>query len=515
MERETIQAVRDATSIRELVNEHTQLQGAGEQLKGVCPIHDDNDPSLYVHPGKNIWYCHGCHKGGDAIQFVMDARKLSFLEAVDFLAERAGVAVELNKERFAALATSSGEHIFFGKNLWTNEKPELEHKRKMAIAYLESRKVTPETAQLFELGMTNYGHISFPFMNEAGNVTGHAYRPATDNQDDWDNRPKYYNDRNGVAFNKSQSLFGVLHPNCTDNVVHLVEGYFDAIAMWMAGSHAYAIGGTALTPEQAKKIARKWPQVVLYFDGDNAGHEATLRAIPILYKAGVKSVRVLRPSEGSDPWSMVFTEDRPIESTSMVDGYDYLVTHLPDDPAQCIREIRPILEHLQYEDRFAIYQRVGARSGMPQALFTYKKRAPAELFAPPHMDPNIESILKLLIHRPGIIEPLVHLEPDHVDDPSNGCRGEVRDVIYRLMEEEEILSIMDDIDAEDLKKNLARIASNAEEDTIELAAKQAACNLAVKWLTKEIWRVAKTDPMAAIELQRKRLFLMEENRGGE
>jgi len=221
---------------------------------------------------------------------------------------------------------------------------------------------------------------------------------------------------------------------------------------------------------------------------------------------------VLRPSEGSDPWSMVFTEDRPIESTSMVDGYDYLVTHLPDDPAQCIREIRPILEHLQYEDRFAIYQRVGARLGMPQALFTYKKRAPVELYDSPQLDPNIEAILKLLIHKPGIIEPLVHLEPDHVDDQSNGCRGDIRDVIHRLMEEEEILPIMDDIDAEDLKKNLARIASNAEENAIELAAKQASCNLAVKWLTKEIWRLSKSDPVDAIELQKKRLFLMEENR---
>ena len=508
MERETIKAVRDATSIQEIVSEHTQLQGAGEQLKGVCPIHDDNDPSLYVHPGKNIWYCHGCHKGGDAIQFAMDALQMSFLEAVDFLAERAGIAVELNKERFAALAASGGEHIRFGKNLWSDERPEFSHKRKGAIAYLESRKVNTETAKLFQLGMTEYGHISFPFMNEAGNVTGHAYRPATDDKVDG---PKYYNDHNGAAFNKGQSLFGIASVP-TDPSVYLVEGYFDAIAMWQTGANAMAIGGTALTIEQAKRVARKWPKVVLFFDGDNAGHKATLRAIPILYKAGVKSVHVMRPSEGSDPWSMVFTEPRTIESTSVVDGYDYLVTHLPDDPAQGFREIRPVLEYLRYEDRFAIYQRVGARWGMPQSLFTWKRTAPAELFASAQLDPNVEAILKLLIHRPGILEPLVHLEPDHVDDQSNGCRGAIRDVIHRLMEEEEILSIMDDIDAEDLKKNLARIASNAEENSIELAAKQAACNLAVKWLTREIWRVSKTDPMGAIELQKKRLFLMEENR---
>ena len=321
--------------IEEDVGQYVNLKRSGSNLFGLCPFHGEKTPSFSVAPDKGIYYCFGCHKGGGVINFEMEIEGLSYPDAVRALAQRVGMEVPddeeyqsryRKQERLWALAKEAAR--FFVTQLYAPTGAE-------GLRYAQSRGMSKGTLTRFGIGfapdswdslckamrakgytdeeLKDAGLVSvsqkngnifdrfrnrlmFPIIDVRGNVIGFGGR-VMDNS-----TPKYLNSPETEIFNKRKNLFALNVAKKTKlGYLILVEGYMDAIALHQYGFDcAVASLGTSLTEEHAVLLSRYTEQVVLIYDGDEAGQNATRRAIPMLERAGLQ-VKVLQMRDAKDP----------------------------------------------------------------------------------------------------------------------------------------------------------------------------------------------------------------------
>ena len=323
--------------IEDVVGQYVSLKRSGSNLFGLCPFHGEKTASFSVAPDKGIYYCFGCHKGGGVINFQMEVEGLSYPDAVRALAKRVGMEVPEDEqyqsryrqqERLWALHKEAAR--FFHSQLYAPVgRAALEYAfgRGMSKSILTTFGVgyAPDTWDSMVKAMRAKGYteqelkdsglvtvsqkngnlfdrfrdrLMFPIIDVRGNVIGFGGRIISNDKD----TAKYLNSPETMIFNKRKNLFGLnLAKKTKQDHLILVEGNIDVVALHQYGfDNAIASLGTSLTEEQAALMTRYTDQVVLIYDGDKAGQNATQRAIPILEKAGLQ-VKVLQIKDAKDP----------------------------------------------------------------------------------------------------------------------------------------------------------------------------------------------------------------------
>ena len=335
---EFLSELKMRTDITDLVSSYVSLDSRrqGRTHKGLCPFHNEKTPSFMVYEDTQSFYCFGCGAGGDAITFTMKIENLDYVEAVKFLADRAGLSLpednyddSLHQKKNRILAANREAARFFYSCL-------LDEKNKHALNYFLNRGLTPQTIKHFGLGyapdswdslikhMRSKGfsvnelyeadlvkkstkngerfydnfrnRMMTPIIDIRGNVIGFGGRVLDDS------KPKYVNTADTLVYKKSHEVFAMNYAkNSKKDFLIVAEGYMDVIALHQAGfTNAVACLGTALTQEQARLMKRYTDEVVLSYDSDEAGQKATKRAMQIFADSGLK-VRVLQLRGGKDP----------------------------------------------------------------------------------------------------------------------------------------------------------------------------------------------------------------------
>ena len=323
--------------IEDVVGQYVTLKRSGSNLFGLCPFHGEKTASFSVAPDKGIYYCFGCHKGGGAVNFIMEVEGMNYPDAVRHLAKRVGMEVPEDEqyqsryrqqERLWALHKEAAR--FFHSQLYAPVgKAALEYAlgRGMSkyilttfgvgyapdswdslVRAMKAKGYTEE--ELKESGMVTISQkngnifdrfrdrLMFPIIDVRGNVIAFGGRTIKKDAD----VAKYLNSPETLIFNKRKNLFGLnLAKKTKENALILVEGNIDVVTLHQYGfDNAVASLGTSLTEEQAALMTRYTDQIILVYDGDKAGQNATQRAIPILEKAGLQ-VKVLQIKDAKDP----------------------------------------------------------------------------------------------------------------------------------------------------------------------------------------------------------------------
>ena len=334
---EWIDEVREKNDIVDVISEYVLLKPQGKGFFGLCPFHAEKTPSFHVNPEKQLYHCFGCGAGGNVFTFVMAMEKLDFMEAVKFLAERAGMALP---------QTTQAEEFIRSKNrrdrIYQINREAARYYHRMlfspeggrALSYLKSRGVDLNTIRRFGIGYAPDGwenakrhllslgfeeellvesgiavsskgrsydrfrnRVVFPIIKPRGLVVGFGGRVLDDSL------PKYLNSPESAVFHKSSTLFGLNLIRGGSSLDHMIiaEGYMDVVTLHRFGfKNAVASLGTSLTQQQAKLIRRYTQQVYIAYDGDTAGQKATLRGLDILQDAGLR-VKVILFPEDMDP----------------------------------------------------------------------------------------------------------------------------------------------------------------------------------------------------------------------
>ena len=338
--KETIEQVLMRNDIETLIGSYVSLKRAGSNLIGLCPFHSEKSPSFTVYPADNSFYCFGCGAGGDAITFIRKRENLDYPDAVEFLANRAGITIvkeergvvssapKFDRNRMFQMNVDAAK--FFNKCLFADDPD-----AKNALAYFtEVRGLSMATIKHFGLGfapnsfdvfskyMLAKGYtydelvagflcgkndkgryydafrnrIMFPIIDVSGNVIAFGGRVMDDS------KPKYKNSSDTPVFKKSRNLFALnfARHNCQESLI-LCEGYMDVIAMHAAGfENAVATLGTAITSEQARMMSRYTKKVIISYDADEAGQKAAMRAVKMLTDVGL-DVSILKVPGAKDP----------------------------------------------------------------------------------------------------------------------------------------------------------------------------------------------------------------------
>jgi len=340
-EQSWIDEVKAGSDLADVVSEYIRLKPSGKGFFGSCPFHKEKTPSFHIHADKQIYRCFGCGEGGNVITFVMSIERLGFVEAVLFLARRAGIAFPDAKS-----ANNNGSGIENEKGLREKiykanveaakfyRSTLLSPEGREAYDYLESRGIGAKTINTFGLGYSPTGwdslknvllkagfeerflvksgllaenngntydrfrsRIIFPIIDLSGRVVGFGGRALDDST------PKYLNSSESLVFNKGKVLYGLNRlskKRPLDNLI-LAEGYMDVLMMYQFGFDNVAASlGTSLTREQAKILNRSAKQILIAYDGDSAGQKAALRAFDILDEVGC-AVKALVLPDGIDP----------------------------------------------------------------------------------------------------------------------------------------------------------------------------------------------------------------------
>ena len=329
-----LDALVERNPIEEVVGQYVTLTRKGSNLFGLCPFHSEKTGSFSVAPEKGIYYCFGCHKGGGVINFIMEIESLSYPDAVRFLAKRAGLEMPEDEEYRAQYKRTERLYALCKDAARWFRKQLLADAGREARDYIVKRGLSTQTVNRFGLGfspnewsalmdaMQKQGYtqkelldaglavngkkggvydrfrnrLMFPIIDIRGNVIGFGGRVMDDST------PKYLNSPETEIFNKRKNLFALnIEKKSKQGRMILTEGYMDAISLHQYGFDcAVASLGTSLTEEHAAILAKYVPEVVLTYDGDEAGQNATRRAIPMLEKTGIQ-VRVLRMQGAKDP----------------------------------------------------------------------------------------------------------------------------------------------------------------------------------------------------------------------
>ena len=339
-----IEEIRNAANVVDIISEYVPLRKRGKNYIGLCPFHSEKTPSFTVSDDKQIFHCFGCHAGGNVFKFIMDYKKISFIESIQELAEQLGVTLEYD-EGVSAEKQSEQEELYdinteaaryFSNNLLNDPEGEI------ARQYFQNRNIKPQILRAFGLGyalngwenLINYlkqknidlekalqlgligrnsdgrlhdklaGRIIFPIFSPNGRVVAFAGRILGKDA----KGAKYINSPESIIYVKGRILYGLSHAKDEIrrlNKAILVEGYMDLISLYQSGiKNVVAVSGTALTDDQAQLLSRYTKNVVLIFDADAAGIKASMRSIEILLKKDF-DIKIASLPKGEDPDSYV------------------------------------------------------------------------------------------------------------------------------------------------------------------------------------------------------------------
>lgn len=350
-----LQELKERSDIGDIISSYVNLKRRGKNLVGLCPFHNEKTGSFTVYPENGSFYCFGCHAGGDVITFIMKIENLDYIEAVKFLAGRAGLKMpedgvddSLSRLKSRVLEINRETARFYHNCLLSEEG-------KKGLEYFTKRGLSPSIIRRFGLGYspdskfalvnhlkrlkyTNdemisanvalptksgnvidrfYARAMFPIIDLRGNVVAFGGRILTDE------KPKYINTSDTPVYKKSAGLFAMnIAKNTQDGRLILAEGYMDVISLHAAGfSGTIASLGTSLTTEQARVIARYAKEVIICYDSDEAGQKAAQRAIPILRDTGLL-VKVMAVPGNKDPDEFIRSngKDGPIKFKALLDS---------------------------------------------------------------------------------------------------------------------------------------------------------------------------------------------------
>jgi DNA primase len=326
IEQEKIEEIKRQTDIVDVVGRYVQLKKLGKNYRGLCPFHSEKNPSFYVNPEKGIYYCFGCKKGGNAINFLMEYEKLDFPDAIKRLAKNLGIEIDTTKGlRYKELYEANELACQFyaqclskdigrrGQEYLTRRSMKLDKLQDFRLGYapasgglttfMRQKGVSPARLQQAGLVSTNRelfrDRLIFPIFNLSGRIIGFGGRGIDDYI-----QPKYLNSPETPIFKKGEGLYGLYQSReqiRSTGEVLLVEGYFDLLSIYQYGfDNICAPLGTSLTEQQALLLSRFARKGIILFDGDLSGIKAALRAIGLLIDAQVDVFVTLLP-ENSDP----------------------------------------------------------------------------------------------------------------------------------------------------------------------------------------------------------------------
>lgn len=480
-EKRIVEEIISRVSLREVVEEYVALRRAGREYKGLCPFHHETSPSFYVIEDKRFFYCFGCHTGGDVIKFLQLAAGMTRQEAIQRLAQRAGISIrgeisgaQTAQERHRAqlLHALQVAHEFFRACL---KGP----KGEPARTYLRQRGVPDDIVETYGLGYGGPGDLSlvealksrgvslahaeevglvsrtgsvlyerfsrrllFPIFNLDGAVVAFSGRILPPEEEG----PKYLNSPDSPVFRKGAYVFGLYQARGAlrrERRAIIVEGNFDVLAMAASGiPEAVAPLGTALTPEQLRTIKRFANSVVVMFDGDEAGRKASRRAVGLLIEAGIEGRIALLP-KGEDPASLAFQgkgdvileaikTSRPmiswfIESLVEVHG------RTPHGLRAVVEEAREAFRLEQDAFRYGLYceelaRVLGVDVRRIRGLMRRNEKVEAEREEGPHCPSLEKALLELFLVHPRLLH-------DFLERGSSGwiTHREARDILGKMM----------------------------------------------------------------------------------
>jgi DNA primase len=380
---ESLERVKAAADIVEVVSAHTDLRRQGARYTGLCPFHEERTPSFSVEPTEKLYHCFGCGVGGDVIKFVEEKEGLGFAEAVEVLADRYGVELEREQEDPRAEAKRQRRRrleqllersaAFYSNYLWESEEAgkardylagrglREEVLRAFGVGYAPSawdkilvrgQQAGFSVEELRAVGLAQRGRsggdydrfrerIMFPIRDRRGRVLGFGGRAMRSDQG-----AKYVNTAETDFFHKSQILYGVDVAKAAiakAGRAVVVEGYTDVLALHQAGiEEAVGVMGTAITPDQVAALSGMVDEVVLALDADSAGQEAMLRAQRVAAGRRMR-LRVAAMPAGEDPAEMMAAEGGPERFRELLDSAEELTAF----------QVRLVLERTDVSDPVA------------------------------------------------------------------------------------------------------------------------------------------------------------------
>ena len=370
----TVDIIIETAHVEEVVGEFITLKKRGANLLGLCPFHGEKTPSFTVSSVKGIYKCFGCGKAGNSVNFVMDHLKLTYPEALKWLAKKYNIEViereitpaerELQTERESMLIVMQYAQRYFSETML-----QIDEGKSIGLGYFKERDLKDDIISKFQLGysleeknsFTNTaikngyspkylaktgmsilsnryvegneikgndlfdryaGRVMFPIHDDGGRVVAFGGRTLTKDK----KIAKYINSPETEIYNKSKILYGLWLGKKTiqeKDTCFLVEGYMDVIAMHQAGiENVVASSGTSLTVDQIKSIHRFTKNIVVLYDGDEAGQKASSRAIPLLLEEGM-NVKLLQFPDNDDP-------DSFSRKVTIQEFHDYIETNVTD-----------------------------------------------------------------------------------------------------------------------------------------------------------------------------------------
>jgi DNA primase len=418
---DSVERVKQAADIVEVVSAHTDLRRQGARYVGLCPFHDERTPSFSVEPTEKLYHCFGCGVGGDVIKFVEEKDGLNFAEAVELLADRYGVELEREQEDPRAEAKRQRRRrleelldraaSFYSSYLWESEEAgkardylagrglREEVLRTFGVGYAPSawdkllvrgQRAGFSVEELRGVGLVQKGRsggdydrfrerIMFPIRDRRGRVLGFGGRAMRSDQG-----AKYVNTAETEFFHKSQILYGVDRAKAAiakAGRAVVVEGYTDVLALHQAGmEEAVAVMGTAITGEQVAALSGMVDEVILALDADSAGQEAMLRAQSVAAGRRMR-LRVAAMTAGEDPAEMMAADGGPERFRGILEQAEELVAFQvglvlgrtdigsPVARDQALAEVAPVLAGMgETAGREDLVRRVAERLDLDPAM---------------------------------------------------------------------------------------------------------------------------------------------------
>lgn len=410
---EIIQKIKDENDIVDIISETVKLKKAGRNYSGLCPFHNEKTPSFSVSQEKQIYKCFGCGEAGNVVTFLMKTKRLTFLDALKILADRANIDLDIqenksfSKDKYEKIYRLNVDTAkFFYNNLKRNNN---------SMNYFLNRGITEQTIRKFGLGYSNdswnslinflkkkgysdldllnggliikspkgkyydrfRNRVMFPVFDYRGKVIGFGGRVMDDT------KPKYLNSPETQVFKKGINLYGLnfAAKDLKDDYIIIVEGYMDCIALHQYGiTNTVASLGTALTINQAKLIGRYAQKVIIAYDADLAGQMAALRGLDILKEAGL-DVRVLTVPEGKDPDEFIRNNGRetfyklvegalPLIDFKIKKARDGIDIKNPENLIQYVEKVLVILGDLDSVERDVYIKKISEETNIKdQALY--------------------------------------------------------------------------------------------------------------------------------------------------
>ena len=500
-----IDEVRSRTDIVDLLSEFLPLKKRGKNFFGLCPFHHEKSPSFSVNPEKQIFHCFGCGVGGNVFTFLMEYEKLSFWEALKFLAKRANVL--LPQQDVDAKQKAEEDALFYANQFAAEYYQHVLLKTKMghkALDYVTKRGYSEATIENFLIGYAPSGwshlieaaqkkslsaealekagliiprekaggyydrfrdRIIFPIVNLTGKVIGFGGRILTESE----NLPKYINSPETRIYNKGKILYGLFQAKKAvreaDRVV-VVEGYTDMISLFQAGIlNVVASSGTAFTSDQARLIGRYTKNVLLLFDADSAGAEASSRGVEILLEHNL-DVDIVSLPVGTDPDGFIKERGKAalIELLEKADSFvDFIIRRTAGSQdvstvkgtARAVENVVAVLlkirdevkrslwtkkvsEILSVDERMiqhAINRARRSRGSIPDEEEIYSKKSPLQT-----AEEMVEhGLLKLMLADQILLKRV--LEELHPDDFQNPDAREVATLLSQMNEDGQCLDL--------------------------------------------------------------------------